>query len=204
MRGARTEKRKRKRDKCRVEGEIYLPAARADKIIRQKMPGVDDGEAEEGSRRKKSGEESRDLSGKNEERKRERERRGNERWRDRPVRSGRMGEEPYCSGCCGARNGRKGTKGAGRRPEKEETGQECTDECVVLRATQPQRLSCERMSEFSLESLLRIDSIGYRDSWTVLLVTREITAHYISVIYIYRNIEMRTRAVCLSTISIEK
>lgn len=28
-----------------------------------------------------------------------------------------------CSGCCGARNERKGTKGAGRRPEKEETGQ---------------------------------------------------------------------------------
>lgn len=40
------------------------------------------------------------------------------------------------------------------RPEKEETGQECTVECVVLRATQPRRLSCERVSELSLESPL--------------------------------------------------
>lgn len=46
--GERAEKRKRKNEKCRVEGEIYLPAARADKIIRQKMPGVDDGEAKDG------------------------------------------------------------------------------------------------------------------------------------------------------------
>lgn len=28
---------------CRVEGEIYLPAACADKIVRQKTLGVDDG-----------------------------------------------------------------------------------------------------------------------------------------------------------------
>lgn len=33
----------------RVEGEIYLPAACADKIIRQKMPGVDDGKPGEGN-----------------------------------------------------------------------------------------------------------------------------------------------------------
>lgn len=33
---------------CRVEGEIYLPAACADKIIRQKTPGVDDGKPGEG------------------------------------------------------------------------------------------------------------------------------------------------------------
>jgi len=33
----------------RVEGEIYLPAACADKIIRQKMPGVDDGKPSEGN-----------------------------------------------------------------------------------------------------------------------------------------------------------
>lgn len=41
-------KREREREECRVEGEIYLPAARADKIIRQKTPGVDDGEARAG------------------------------------------------------------------------------------------------------------------------------------------------------------
>lgn len=51
------------------------------------MPGVDDGEAKEGSGRKRSGEERiRDLSGKDGEKKGER---GNEGWRDRPVRSGR-------------------------------------------------------------------------------------------------------------------
>lgn len=53
--GESGEKKEKDREKCRVEGEIYLPAARADKIIRQKMPGVDDDEAKEGSRRKRSG-----------------------------------------------------------------------------------------------------------------------------------------------------
>lgn len=33
-----------RKEERRVEGEIYLPAACADKIIRQKTPGVDDGE----------------------------------------------------------------------------------------------------------------------------------------------------------------
>lgn len=50
------------------------------------------------------------------------------------------------------------------RPEKEETGQECMDECVVLRATRPRRLSCERRrkrgrSELSLESLAFSDRL---------------------------------------------
>lgn len=38
---------KKKREEYRVEGEIYLPAARADKIIRQKTPGMDEGEGED-------------------------------------------------------------------------------------------------------------------------------------------------------------
>lgn len=73
---------KKKREGCRVEGEIYLPAARADKIIRQKTPGVDDGEARGGGGLR---------SGRRERRKKER--RGNERRRDRPVRPARMGKE---------------------------------------------------------------------------------------------------------------
>lgn len=41
-----------------VEGEIYLPAACADKIIRQKTPGVDDGKPGEGNvEEKEKGEE---------------------------------------------------------------------------------------------------------------------------------------------------
>lgn len=71
-----------KREECRVEGEVYLRAARADKIIRQKTPGVDDGEARGGSGLQ---------TGRSERRRKER--RGNERWRDRPVRPGRMGKE---------------------------------------------------------------------------------------------------------------
>lgn len=63
------EERERKREECRVEGEIYLPAARADKIIRQKTPGVDDGEARGGGRLR---------TGRSERRKKER--RGNESW----------------------------------------------------------------------------------------------------------------------------
>lgn len=49
----------------------------------------------------------------------------------------------------------------GERPEKEETGQECMDECVVLRATQPRRLSCERQWKRGRESeraLIRISA----------------------------------------------
>lgn len=56
-------KRKKKRESeterkgyggiCRVEGEIYLPAACADKIIRQKTPGVDDGKSDAGNAEEK-------------------------------------------------------------------------------------------------------------------------------------------------------
>lgn len=48
----------------------------------------------------------------------------------------------------------KGGRRVQGRSEKEETGQECMDECVVLRATRPRRLSRERVSELSLESPL--------------------------------------------------
>lgn len=133
---------KEKREECRVEGEVYLRAARADKIIRQKTPGVDDGEARGGSGLQ---------TGRSERRKKER--RGNERWRDRPVRPGRMGKESCIADVvdAAAHESEEGRRVQGR-PEKEETGQECTDECVVLRATRPRRLSRERVSELSLES----------------------------------------------------
>lgn len=72
------------------------------------------------------------------------------------MRPARMGKESCIADTVDAATHEReeGTKGAGTRPEKEETGQECTDECVVLRATRPRRLSRERVSELSLESPL--------------------------------------------------
>lgn len=95
-------------------------------------------------------------SGRSERRKKEQ--RGNERRRDRSVRPGRMGKESCIADAVdvAAHERQGGTRDAGGQPEKEETGQECTDECVVLRATRPRRLSRERVSELSLESPLRL------------------------------------------------
>lgn len=95
---------KEKREECRAEGEVYLRAARADKIIRQKTPGVDDGEARGGSGLQ---------TGRSERWKKER--RGNERWRDRPVRPGRMGKESCIADVvdAAAHESEEGAKGAG-------------------------------------------------------------------------------------------
>lgn len=105
------EKRERERE-VRIEREIYLAAARADKIIRQKTPGVDDGEARGGGRL---------LTGRSERRKQER--RGNESWRDR--RPGRMGKESCTADIVDAAVHERvvGTKGAGgdqkrRKPDR--------------------------------------------------------------------------------------
>lgn len=71
------------------------------------------------------------------------------------MRPARMGKESCIANTVdAATHEREEGRRVQGRSEKEETGQECTDECVVLRATRPRRLSRERASELSLESLL--------------------------------------------------
>lgn len=192
-----------KREERRVEGEIYLPAARADKIIRQKTPGVDDGEARRGGWKRGSRTEPRDQvrtrgGGKSEE---------ETNTGDGAREAGGRGREGRAADAEDAAARTKGGRARAQgRPEKEETGQECTDECVVLRATQPRRLSCERVSELSLESPLCLarPAVRNRERPSSRAYTCErsgITVYYISVICVYRGIGTRTRhaiAVCLS------
>jgi len=56
------------------------------------------------------------------------ERRGNGRWSDRPVRPGRMGKESCIADAvdAAAHEGEEGQR-VQERPEKEKTGQECTE-----------------------------------------------------------------------------
>lgn len=149
MQGSRQREERERGVPCRRRG---IPAGRA---RRQNNKTKDAGGGRWRSERRKRGETCEQVGAREETAKRKRKLKRYATWED--------GErELYCrrGGCCGARKSTGNEEGCGEggkgRPEKKETGQECTDECVVLRATRPRRLSRERVSELSLESPLRL------------------------------------------------
>lgn len=136
------------REECRVEGEIYLLAARADKIIRQKTPGVDDGEARGGEERMEERKEEAGRAGREGGRGSDQARtRGGSRSEERkrnageigPVRSERMGKSRIADAVDAVRRtkrsaerGAEGCRGSDQKRRKPDRNARTNASCYGL------------------------------------------------------------------------